>query len=63
MDKTEPLQRFMRKISGGRFEPGGGEATLCGVAAEIGEDGRTKKIAPVRIGPWLEPASPAFWNV
>jgi metallophosphoesterase (TIGR00282 family) len=62
MDKAEPLHRFLRKISGGRFEPGGGEATLCGVAVEIGEDGKTKKISPVRIGPWLEPASPAFWS-
>ena len=63
MDKAEPLHRFTRKLPSGRFEPGGGEATLCGVAAEFDGEGRTKKIAPVRIGPWLEPASPAFWNV
>ena len=62
MAKGEPLHRFVHKIPGGRFEPGAGEATLCGVAAEIGDDGRTKKIAPVRIGPWLEPAGPAFWR-
>jgi 2',3'-cyclic-nucleotide 2'-phosphodiesterase len=62
MAKAEPLHRFVHKIPCGRFEPGAGEATLCGVAAEIGDDGRTKKIAPVRIGPWLEPAGPAFWS-
>jgi metallophosphoesterase (TIGR00282 family) len=62
MDKAEPLHRFTRKLPSGRFEPGSGEATFCGVAAEFGEDGRTTKIAPVRIGPWLEPASPPFWN-
>ena len=62
MDKAEPLHRFQRKLPGGRFEPGSGEATLCGVAAEIGEDGLAKKIAAVRLGPWLEPAEPRFWN-
>ena len=62
MDKTEPLRRFTRKLSTGRFEPAGGEATLCGVAAEIGDDGLAHKISAVRIGPRLEPASPAFWN-
>jgi hypothetical protein len=38
-----------------------GPATLCAVAAEIGPDGLTKAIAPVRIGGQLEPAAPRFW--
>ena len=58
MDKGEPLQRFTRKLPSGRFEPAGGAATLCGVAVETGEGGRALKIAPVRIGGRLVPASP-----
>jgi hypothetical protein len=34
MDKEEPLMRFLRKISGARFEPATGPATLCGLAVE-----------------------------
>ena len=36
MDKEEPLRRFTRRIPSARFEPAGGEATLCGVAVETG---------------------------
>jgi 2',3'-cyclic-nucleotide 2'-phosphodiesterase len=62
MQKEEPLHRFTRKLPNGRFEPSGGEGTLCGVAVEIGDAGRATQIAPVRIGPWLEPAEPKFWK-
>lgn len=62
MDKDEPLRRFTSKISSGRFEPALGAATLCAIAAEIGADGRTKAIAPVRIGGLLSPAEPDFWT-
>ena len=34
MQKEEPLRRFTTGIPSGRFEPAGGEATLCGVAVE-----------------------------
>ena len=61
MDKDEPLRRFTSKIPSGRFEPALGPATLCAIAAEIGPDGLTKAIAPVRIGGLLEPAKPGFW--
>ena len=61
MDKEEPLRRFTSKIPSGRFEPALGPATLCAIAAEIGRDGLTKAIAPVRIGGLLEPAEPGFW--
>jgi metallophosphoesterase (TIGR00282 family) len=62
MEKAEPLHRFTRKLPSGRFEPAPGEATLCGVAVETGDDGLAQKISAVRIGPRLEPASPKFWK-
>lgn len=62
MDKEEPLRRFTRKLPGSRFEPAGGEATLCGVAVEIGGDGLATKIAPVRLGGRLSQARPDFWG-
>jgi metallophosphoesterase (TIGR00282 family) len=62
MQKDEPIQRFLRKIPGGRFEPAMGAATLCGVAVETGPDGLAKKIAPLRLGGRLAPVEPGFWN-
>ena len=62
MDKEEPLRRFIRRIPSGRFEAALGPATLCGVAVEIDAQGRTRCIAPVRIGGLLSPAEPGFWN-
>ena len=62
MDKEEPLRRFTLRIPSGRFEPASGPATLCAIAAEIDDDGRTKAIAPVRIGGLLSPAEPDFWT-
>jgi len=62
MDKEEPMRRFTRRIPSGRFEPATGPATLCAVAVDIGPDGLTRAIAPLRIGGLLEPAAPAFWS-
>jgi len=62
MEKDEPLRRFTSKLPSARFEPASGPATLCAVAAEIGPDGLTKAIAPVRIGGLLSPAKPDFWS-
>jgi 2',3'-cyclic-nucleotide 2'-phosphodiesterase len=62
MDKDEPMRRFIRRIPSGRFEPATGPATLSGVALDLGADGLTRRIAPVRIGGLLEPASPDFWT-
>src|SRR6201985_1050515 len=39
MQKDEPVNRFVRKIPGSRFEPAMGEPTLCAVAVET--DDRT----------------------
>ena len=50
MDKAEPLQRFMRKLSGARFTPATGPATVCGVFVETGAKGLATRIAPVRVG-------------
>ena len=62
MDKEEPLRRFTRRIPSGRFEPAGGEATLCGVVVETGPDGLARRIAPLRLGGTLAPAEPDFWS-
>ena len=46
MDKEEPLMRFLRKISGARFEPAMGAATLCGLAVETDDaTGLARRIA------------------
>ena len=58
MDKAEPLQRFVRKISTTRFTPATGPATVCGVFVETGRDGLATRIAPLRVGGRLEPALP-----
>ena len=63
MDKTEPVQRFIRKIPEARFTPAKGDATVCGVAAQIDDTtGLAVEIAPFRIGGRLSPTYPAFWD-
>lgn len=58
MDKTEPLNRFTRKIPGGRFEPANGEGTLCAVYVETDDrTGLAMKIAPLRLGGRLSQAT------
>lgn len=62
MSKDEPLNRFLRRIPGGRFEPATGPATLCGLAVETDDKtGLARRVAAVRLGGPLEPAVPAFW--
>jgi metallophosphoesterase (TIGR00282 family) len=63
MAKDEPLQRFMRRIPTGRFEVADGPGTLCGLAVETDDaTGLARRVAPVRLGPQLEEAKPAFWG-
>ncbi len=58
MEKTEPLNRFLRKIPGGRFEPANGEATLCGVYLETDDrTGLATRIQPIRLGGRLAQAA------
>jgi 2',3'-cyclic-nucleotide 2'-phosphodiesterase len=63
MNKEEPLSRFLTKISGARFEPAMGDATLCALAVETDDaSGLARRIAAVRLGGRLEEARPKFWE-
>ncbi|MBN9576950.1 MAG: YmdB family metallophosphoesterase [Alphaproteobacteria bacterium] len=59
MEKFEPVQRFTRKIPGGRFSPATGPATLCGVFVETAANGFAERIEPVRVGGRLKQTVPA----
>ncbi len=60
MDKAEPIQRFTRKLPGGRFGPALGEATVCGCLIETDDaTGKAIRIEALRDGPRLSPAWPA----
>jgi len=62
MGKDEPLNRFVRRIASGRFEPALGPATLCAVAVETDDaTGLARRVGAVRLGGRLEEARPAFW--
>jgi 2',3'-cyclic-nucleotide 2'-phosphodiesterase len=62
MEKHEPLQRFVRRVASGRFEPALGPATLCAVAVETDDaTGLARHIGALRLGGRLEQARPAFW--
>ena len=58
MDKAEPLQRFLRKLSTQRYTPATGPATICGVFVETGANGLATRIEPVRVGGRLKQALP-----
>lgn len=63
VEKDEPIRRFVRKLPGGRFEPASGPATLCGLAVETDDaTGLARRVAPVRVGGRLSPATPEFWG-
>ena len=50
-DKEEPLRRFTTRISGGRYKPASGPATVCGVFVETHPGaGLARRIEPIRIG-------------
>jgi len=62
--KEEPLRRFTTRISGGRYKPAEGPATVCGVFVETHDGtGLARRIEPIRVGarlantiPVVEPA-------
>ncbi len=58
MDKAEPLQRFLRKISTTRFTPASGPATVCGVFVQTNAAGLADRIEPVRVGGRLQSTLP-----
>lgn len=59
MEKYNAVQRFVTKMSAGRFAPATGPATLCGVFVETGARGLATRIEPVRVGGRLKQAVPA----
>lgn len=62
MDKSEPLNRFMRKLPVERMRPAEGPATICGVAVETEDTtGLAHAIAPIRLGGRLSQAEVSFW--
>jgi hypothetical protein len=49
--KDEPLRRFTTKISGGRYKPAEGPATICGVYVETDPvTGLARRVEPIRVG-------------
>jgi metallophosphoesterase (TIGR00282 family) len=57
--KEEPLRRFTTRISGGRYKPAEGEATVCGVFVETDDaTGLARRIEPIRIGGRLSQVIP-----
>ena len=63
MIKDEPLNRFLRKVPGSKFEAAGGPATLCALAFETDDaSGLATRVGAVRLGGILEEARPSFWD-
>jgi metallophosphoesterase (TIGR00282 family) len=63
MVKDEPLNRFLRKLPGSKFEAATGPATLCGLAVETDDaTGLALRVGAVRLGGILEEAVPVFWK-
>ena len=60
MDKAEPVQRFIRKMSTQRYTPATGPATLCGVFVQTGANGLATRIEPVRVGGRLKSSLPVL---
>jgi len=59
MEKGEPLKRFVTGMSGGRFKPAEGEATLSGLFVETDDrTGLAKTVTIVRDGGKLPAATP-----
>ena len=58
--KEEPLRRFTTRISGGRFKPAEGPATVCGVYVETHPaTGLARRVEPIRIGGRLAQCVPS----
>jgi metallophosphoesterase (TIGR00282 family) len=63
MDRDEPMRRFLTKIRGERLAAATGPGALSGVAVDTADDtGLAAAVAPIRIGPRLSEAMPAFWS-
>jgi metallophosphoesterase (TIGR00282 family) len=59
-EKDEPLRRFTTRISGGRYKPASGPATVCGVYVETDDlTGLARRIEPIRVGGRLSMSIPS----
>jgi metallophosphoesterase (TIGR00282 family) len=58
MDKSDPIQRFTRKLPTNRFTPATGSGTMCGVFVETNAKGFASRIDSVRVGGRLKQAIP-----
>jgi calcineurin-like phosphoesterase len=59
--KEEPLRRFTTRISGGRYRPAEGPATVCGVFVETDDaTGLARRVEPIRVGGRLAQHIPAL---
>jgi metallophosphoesterase (TIGR00282 family) len=59
--KEEPLRRFTTRISGGRYRPAEGPATVCGVYVETDPaTGLARRIEPIRVGGRLSQTIPVL---
>ncbi|WP_119419842.1 TIGR00282 family metallophosphoesterase [Desertibaculum subflavum] len=59
MDPAEPMNRFVRKVPGGKFEAALGPATVCGVLIDSDDaTGLARRIEPIRLGGRLKAALP-----
>src|SRR3990167_8202415 len=60
-EKEEPLRRFTTRISGGRYMPASGPATVCGVFVETDDKtGLATRVEPIRVGGRLSQAVPVL---
>ncbi|WP_409562523.1 TIGR00282 family metallophosphoesterase [Hyphomicrobium sp. B1] len=63
MDPEEPINRFLTRIPRGRYEPAVGPGSISGFAVDTDDTtGLAIHAAPLRLGPHLEPSTPAFWR-
>jgi len=61
MKASEPMQRFLRAVPSGRFEPAEGPGTLTGIAVEADPaTGLARAVHPVRLGAHLAEAVPPW---
>jgi len=59
--KEEPLRRFTTRISGGRYKPAEGPATICGVFVETDDrTGLALRVEPIRMGGRLKETVPSL---
>jgi len=60
MEKYGPIQRFVTKMSQGRFTPATGPATMCAIFVETNARGLASRIEPVRVGGRLKQTVPVL---